>query len=183
LKKSISFFGNGNGEAGNELYDKMKKAGKICAEKDIIVVTGAYGGVGMRAPMEGASEVGGEMIGYVIDLSTVPVNEFCKRPTVCRSSEGIEVAFGKRFGYLLKSDGFILAADGGPETMAALMAFVTLSFKVWRRHKKLAILTVSDSDWDMPMLDKLTGLGLLPASIRSNVALCSSPEQAVEWVS
>ena len=66
MTKIISVFGSSTPESGSEPFVSAYLAGRLLAEAGFAVATGGYGGT-MTAVSQGASEVGGHVIGVTSD--------------------------------------------------------------------------------------------------------------------
>lgn len=190
---TVSCFGSGKGKGGDPLYDAMCMVGRILAERKITVVTGGHGGVGMEAPCRGAYEVRGDAVGYC--LPNRKSNAYLTKshwPHILFPNLNIEAMWGIRLGYLLESDGFIVAGwdpscagDGEPGTATELLAAFTLNSKIWSPKKRLAILHPPDvriPGWNTEMLDLLMEWGMLPRDVRPYIHVTRTPQEAVDWV-
>lgn len=193
--KKITCLGSGSGKSGDPYYDAMVNVGHLLAQKQIIVLTGGFGGIGMQAPAQGAVESGGKAIGYTIFGK--PGNAYLSEEVDCRkffinSLSGAvskdltkEEQFCIRLSHLITADGFIIAAGGGPGTMVELTTLINFNHKVWKNQaKKIAILKLDNEGigWDENMLRNFEDWGFLPREVRDLIFIASSPEEAVSWV-
>lgn len=190
--KVIACLGGSSGQPGDPRYDAMVKVGRLLAVKECQVVTGGFGGTGMEAPAKGATEVGGEAIGYT--MLDKPGNPYLSTVVDCSKFAGNddyplspEWQYGLRLGHLLEADGFIIAAGGGPGSMVELMAIINFNAKgLWKgKPKRCAILNPFTSPvrgWDNEMLKYFSSIGTVPPETRLLIHVVASPVEAVEWV-
>lgn len=182
----IACFGSGQGESGEPMYDAMMEVGRLLAQRNVLVMTGGFGGAGMEAPARGARGVRGNSVGYT--WRGRPGNWFLTDAIDCSIHQGItmppEIQYGIRLGNLLQADGFIVAADGDPGIMVELMAIINLGAKLWQPPKRIAVLkpVLSTSGWDHDMFRELRRWGVLPESVEGYIMPTSEPTHAVEWV-
>ena len=180
--KTISCLGSGSGKPGDAYYDAMVEIGRLLAQKGYMVATGGFGGVGMEAPAKGATEADGRSIGYT--AFGKPANKYLSDVIDCSNeSSAKEIQFGIRLGNLLCSDGFIIAAGGGPGTMVELMAIINSNYKLWKDLKPVAILKLNDSQvgWDNQMIEQLEQLGVIPETVKPLIQIVRTPGEAVFW--
>ena len=147
------------------MYEAMQEVGRLIARAGCTVATGAYGGAGMEAPVRGARECGGRIVGYTMlhKPSNKTFDDYGEVADCAHqhhlgfSGPAIpEIQYGIRLGSLLSADGFIVGAGGGPGTAVELLAFINLAAKFWEQPKKLAILhpkNVAIIGWCQAMLD------------------------------
>lgn len=171
----------------------MVEVGRLLANKNCIVTTGAFGGV-MEAAAKGAMEAGGRTIGYTIlgkaSNTYIQTAIDCRgllHPIACLENEqpNPTIQYAIRLGCLLSSDGFILTAGGGPGSMTELMAIINLSAKIWKKPKKVSILKLKEVpavSWGNDMFDTLYKWGVFPAKVQKNFRVFMTPEEAVDWV-
>lgn len=182
------------------MYSAMKHVGRLLATK-YITATGGYGGSGMQAAIHGASEAGGDVVGYgMLGLQPNPFfagqrfEEMSAMNLKYRDDSGsfpltAEQQFGLRLGSLLEADGFVIGAEGRVGTLTELAAIVNLNLKIWPKRightKPVAILhpNGSQSGWDNYMLYTLAQFGVLPSREEMPfLGVFGSPEEAFNWV-
>lgn len=192
---SVAFLGSGSGKAGELMYDLMRTAGRLCAERGVTVVTGAYGGSGMEAPAKGAIEAGGEPIGF--GFLGLPANPYIQTFQDCGDgmpidelSNCVEEQYGRRLARLLMRDAFIIGGYGRIGTVVELAAIVNLNLKIWPKYshdktpKRAAILTPEDAMWNtfiqhfVLMQEEMSTKEMFDKFFR----IAHTPEAAVDWV-
>lgn len=192
--KRVTCLGNGKGVPGEPLYNKMVQVGRILAEREIAVVTGAYGGVGMEAPLRGASSAGGTTVGYhmgrhsckdpnkfISDLQDASLNgtEETLPPGSLAYSNASDT-YVRRLGYLLHSDAFIIAAGFDLGTLVEISVLVNLNEKGLWTPKRIVILTDGSlSRRDSMILGLLNDLSDPPIGY---LHITSNPQEAVDWI-
>jgi uncharacterized protein (TIGR00725 family) len=181
----ISAFGSSKGAAGEAMYDAMAEAGRLLAQAGHIVAGGGFSGAGMEAPCRGARQAGGETIGYT--FGGWEANKYLMAEIDCRyefikpqSETPLAVQFGVRLGLLLEADAYIIGAGGSEGTMVELMAIIA-SHRFGKAKNTAILRPIEVSGWDEQMLDQLQAWGVLPATVRQGIKICSSPEEAVDW--
>ena len=185
--KTVSCFGSGHGKPGDAYYDAMQEVGRLLVQKEFAVATGGFSGTGMEAPAKGATDAGGKSIGYIAfyKRGNKYLSETIDSSRLFGQSVVKEIQFGVRLGKLLLSNGFIIAAGGGPGSMVELMTAINLNYKLWKDDPKpIAILRVNDSQpgWNNQMIEQLEQWGLVPEAVKPLIQIVSSPEAAVQWV-
>lgn len=182
----VSCFGSGQ-ELPKELYQEMKRVGALLARRGVAIATGASGGIGMQAALEGAAESGIQtrLIGY--SYGGEQPNPYVQEHVDClKLSEGIpfDSDYGVRLAGLLTSNAFIVAGGGGPGTFLELLATINFNQKFWRPMKKVAILEIrtnSDDLWNEGLLDRLKAWGVLSEEVAVAMRVVKSAADAVEW--
>lgn len=188
------------------MYEAMKQVGRLLAGKGIVTATGAYGGSGMEAPIAGALEAGGEVVGYGFGVPDLEPNRFLKGgPNFLNMAEfrlirtsapddyimpHAEQQFGLRLGALLEADGFIVDASGQIGTIAELAAIINFGMKLWPKTightKPVAILHPPSIPLGIGngLLAILAAFGVCPAREKMPfLAEFDTPEEAFNWVS
>jgi uncharacterized protein (TIGR00730 family) len=107
--KVVSVFGSAKLETTDPVQADSVAVGKALAENGYTVMSGGYGGV-MAAASQGASEVGGHVIGvtvpYVNLIRENIVNPFVKEEIQC-------ITYRERLNYLVeKADAYVVMAGG-----------------------------------------------------------------------
>ncbi|MDD5031768.1 MAG: hypothetical protein PHR36_01850 [Patescibacteria group bacterium] len=197
--RTISCLGSGEDEPESTMYKAMKRVGRLLAKQGVKIATGAFGGPGMKAPLEGAQEqdaesarIGFTFLGLTVNPHvnhTVDCEEIAKTVTF----PGMKIpfiGFAFRLIGLLSSDGFIIGAGGGIGTFLELVALILFNTKMWKRsntQKRVAILFPPEiksiiTGWDEKMLQQLYDWGLLSDEVRTLIKVVKTPEEAVEWV-
>ncbi len=163
----------------------MKLVGELLARRGVGVATGAFGGIGMRAPAEGAAQTGTNVpiVGYTYGSRSA--NKYVHETVDCHEmSKGLpfDADYCLRLAGLLSSDAFIVAAGGGPGTFLELIATINFNQKFWTPMKKVAILDVRRTGtWDHSMLNTLKGWGVLNDAVAESIRIVDSAEKAVRW--
>lgn len=182
----IACFGSGKSDVGDPTYDAMMEVGRLLAQKNVLVLTGGFGGAGMEAPARGVKEAGGLSIGYT--WRGKQCNPYLSDVVDCSFVSGkelpAELQYGFRLGSLLTADAFIVAANGGPGTMVELMAAINFGAKLWQPPKRIAVLKPSSMKpgWDAVMFAEFQRWGALPEAVEGYILPTSSPATAVGWV-
>ena len=83
-KKTITVFGSSLPAEGDEGFETAYQLGKLLAQKNFNVCTGGYRGI-MTAVSKGATEAGGEAIGFTVDLWNVKPNKYLTKEIKCNS--------------------------------------------------------------------------------------------------
>lgn len=189
----IGFFGSGSGNPGDPLYDAMSEAGKLVVERNHVVMTGAYGGIGMEAPARGAHRVNNsQTVGFTMGGDRL-ANEFIDQVIDCsyatlqgNRKPTREETFGIRLGGLLAADAFIIGAQGGPGTMVEFFSIINFNSKAWKPGKRIAFLDPESSEptesWAVPLIMLLAKFGLITSEVMDLVHVSMRPENAVDWV-
>ena len=199
----ISCFGSSRGKPGNIMYEAMRKVGALLAEKRAEISTGAYGGIGMKAPLEGAKAKDQLSVRMGFTFLNLPANKLVNWVMDCHHLAkgiifpGINVpflGFGLRLVGLLSADGFIIAAGGGIGTFLEFIAIILFNTKIWGRtwlgkrydRKRVAILHPPKARkikaWNEDMIEHLVDWGFLKKELLSLIKIVQTPEEAVEWV-
>lgn len=203
FRKRISCLGSGKGNPGSIMYEAMKKVGALLADRNIDISTGAYRGIGMRAPLEGAKAKDQLSVRIGFSFLKMPANKSvnweidCYKLTKSIIFPGINVpflSFGIRLVGLLSADGFIIGAGGGIGTFLEFIAIILFNTKIWGRtwfgkqynKKRTAILYPSEAQsikaWDEKMLEQLVNWGFLKKELLPLIKIVQTPEEAVAWV-
>lgn len=108
-KKKIQIGVVGDYSTDDKEYDFAYHAGKLLAEKGMVVLTGGKGGV-MEAAGKGAQELGGIVVGILPSAFSEESNEYCSiriatgmghsRNAIIASSSDIIIAIGGKAGTL-----------------------------------------------------------------------------------
>jgi predicted Rossmann-fold nucleotide-binding protein len=181
----VSCFGSNNSQP-RELYDQMKLVGNLLSLRGVGIATGAFGGLGMQAPAEGAVGAGSKIpvVGYTFG-SRQP-NPYITEVVDCRVlSNGIpfDADYCVRLAGLLSSDAFIVAGNGGPGTFLELVAVINFNQKFWKPMKRVAILDVEVArTWNHSMLQALKSWGVLNDHTAGMIRVVRSADSAVRWV-
>jgi predicted Rossmann-fold nucleotide-binding protein len=182
----VSCFGSGK-NTSQALYEEMKAVGRLLALRGIAIATGAYGGVGMQAALEGAAESGvaGRAIGCT--YGGQPANEYVTETIDCRvlaKDIPFDAEYCVRMAALLTSEGFIVAGGGGPGTFLELIATINFNEKFWRPRRRVAILEIRDAPeaWNNSMVAQLAKWGVLSDEVSKVIRIVDTAEKAVEWV-
>lgn len=181
----VSVFGSSKGVVGEVMYDEMAETGRLLAQAGHLVVGGGFSGAGMEAPCKGAKQAGGDTIGYT--FGGWRANEFLTTEIDCRyefvkpeTETPLAVQFGIRLGLLLEADAYIIGAGGSEGTMVELMAIIA-SHRFGKAKNTAILRPIEVSGWDEQMLDQLQAWGVLPATVRQGIKICSTPEEVVDW--
>jgi predicted Rossmann-fold nucleotide-binding protein len=164
----------------------MVRVGQLLADRGVSVATGGFGGIGMRAPAEGAalSHADVSIIGYT--YGGRPPNEYIGRVIDCRALAAhvpFDADYCIRLAGLLSSDAFIVAGSGGPGTFLELVATINFNQKFWNASKRVAVLETNlKSSWGHLMLTMLKDWGVLNETVAGAIRVTNSAEQAVRWV-
>lgn len=181
----VSCFGSSR-DTPSYLYEEMRLVGKLLALRGVSIATGAFGGIGMEAPCEGARDTGEAVPITGYSYGSIPTNPYINQLVSCQSlTEHIpfDAAYCLRLAGLLSSDAFIVAGGGGPGTFLELAATINFNHKFWNPMKRIAILEMRTSGgWDNALLDTLTGWGVLTVQVTSSIRVVASAEEAVRWV-
>lgn len=181
----VSCFGS-NKDQPASLYREMMRAGRLLADRGVGIATGAFGGIGMQAPAEGARASGSNIpiTGYTYGSRVA--NPYVTDVVDCHALAGaipFDAEYCVRLAALLSSDAFIVASGGGPGTFLELIATINFNQKFWSPMKRTAILEVSGmSAWNQAMLEALKAWGVLGEEVAKSIRVVSSAEQAVRWV-
>ena len=177
----IACFGSGSGKEGDPSYEKMREVGfLLVALKKCDVLTGGFNGSGMEAPAKGATEAGGESIGFTILGKSG--NPYLTEVVNCGEGFFPEVQYGMRLGNLLTADGFIVEASGGMGTLVELVAAINLSLKFWDKPKKIAVLTFGEKGHMEQLLFILKMMDFFTDEMSKSILVTDSPAKAVDWV-
>lgn len=179
-QRIIACLGSGNSQPSDDRwYPGMQEVGRLLAERNCVVATGGFGGIGMEAPSRGARQAGGHVIGYT--MRGMAVNEYVVETVDTDHALSPEAQYAQRLGRLLEAQGFIIAAQGGPGTLVEFFSILNLNSKMWEgRKKKLAIL--ERSDWIYTLLRCAPSLEVLPSALGELILVTTFPEEAVNWV-
>ena len=181
----VSCFGSSK-DTPAYLYEEMRLVGKLLALRGVGIATGAFGGIGMQAPCEGARETDEAVPITGYSYGSIPANPYIKQLVSCQSlAEHIpfDAAYCLRLAGLLSSDAFIVAGGGGPGTFLELAAIINFNHKFWNPMKRIAILELSTSGgWDNSLLDALKRWGILTVQVISSIRVVTRAEEAVGWV-
>jgi predicted Rossmann-fold nucleotide-binding protein len=164
----------------------MLLVGKLLARRGVGIATGAFSGIGMQAPAEGARASGSnvEVVGYTYDSS--PPNPYVTDVMDCQALAAdipFKADYCLRLAGLLSSDAFIVAGGGGPGTFLELIATINFNQKFWSPMKRTAILEPRGANaWNKLMLDTLKTWGVLSDDVARSIRVVNSAEQAVRWV-
>jgi predicted Rossmann-fold nucleotide-binding protein len=181
----VTCFGS-NSDKPADLYNEMVRVGQLLARRGVSIANGAFGGIGMLAPAQGAASTNGSVpvIGYT--YGGKPANEYITQVIDCRAlaaSMPFDAEYCIRMAGLLSSDGFIVAGSGGPGTFLELIGTINFNQKFWNSTKRTAILeTNPDSGWGDSMLDMLKKWGVLKEDVARSIRVVNSAEGAVRWV-
>ena len=178
----VSCFGS-NKDQPADLYNEMVLVGKLLATRGVGIATGAFGGIGMQAPAEGAAASGSKVpiVGYTYGLS--PANKYVTEVVDCRAladAVPFDADYCLRLAGLLSSDAFIVAGGGGPGTFLELIVTINFNQKFWHPMKRTAIL--ENADWSGAMLGTLKSWGVLSDDVANAIRVVNSAEKAVRWV-
>lgn len=203
FRKRISCLGSGRGDPENIMYEAMKKVGALLAGRNIDISTGAYKGIGMGAPLEGAKSQNQLSVRMGFTLLDLPANRLvnwvmdCHRLTEGIIFPGINVpflSFGIRLVGLLSADGFIIAAGGGIGTFLEFIAIILFNTKIWGKtwsgkhydRKRVAILyplkAKGIKGWDEDMIQHLVDWRFLKKDLLPLIKIVQTPEEAITWV-
>ncbi|HEY9584599.1 MAG TPA: hypothetical protein VJI33_03420 [Candidatus Paceibacterota bacterium] len=192
---SVAFLGSGSGEPGDSMYDLMYLAGRLCAKRDVTVVTGAYFGSGMAAPARGAKEVKGRTIGF--GLLGITPNPHIESFHDCGDGKPMdelsncaEEQFGRRLARLLMRDAFIIGGDGGVGTVLELAGVVNLNAKIWpkfgqKETKRAAVLIPADLAFKttfMAHFRLMESDSTTKSVVEATIRVVHTAEAAVDWV-
>lgn len=190
---AVAFLGSGSGKEGEPMYELMRLAGRLCSQRDVTVVTGAYGGSGMEAPAFGAQEARGGTVGF--GLLGLPPNRYIESFQDCGDGKPVdelancaEEQFGRRLARLLMRDAFIIGGDGGVGTVVELAAVVNLNAKIWpkfgeKRQKRAAILTVEGVSYNFLQHFRLMAEDPTTSKVIAELfRVVYTSEAAVDWV-
>jgi len=199
----VSCLGSGKGNPGSIMYEAMKKVGTLLAEKGVEISTGAYGGIGMKAPLEGAKDGDQLSVRMGFTFLDLPPNRLVNWVMDChRLAKGIIfpginvpfLSFGLRLVGLLSANGFIIAAGGRIGTFLEFIAIILFNTKIWGKtwlgkhyaKKRVAILYPSQAKgirgWNEDMIQHLVDWGFLKEELLSLIEIVQTPEEAVDWV-
>jgi len=202
-RQRISCLGSRKGRPGSIMYEAMRRVGALLAKKRAEISTGAYGGMGMKAPLEGAKAGDQLSVRMGFTFLDLPANKLvnwvmdCHRLTEGIIFPGINVpflGFGIRLVGLLSADGFIIAAGGGIGTFLEFIATILFNTKIWGRtwlgkrydKKRVAILYPPKAKgikgWDEDMIQHLVDWRFLRKDLLPLIKIVRTPEEAVEWV-
>ena len=178
----VSCFGSSK-DTPRELYEEMKAVGRLLALRGVGIATGAFSGVGMQAPAEGAA---GRIpiIGY--SYGGRPANSYVTELVDCLElarNIPFDADYCLRLAGLFSSDAFIVAGGGGPGTFFELIATINFNQKFWTPRKRTALLEMRSggSAWNDRMLDELQLWGVLNGDVASAIRVVRSAQQAVRW--
>lgn len=111
-KKTITVFGSSLPEEGEEEFETAEQFGRLLAQNNFNVCTGGYRGI-MTAVSKGATEAGGEAIGFTVDLWNVKPNKYLTKEIKCDS-------LFERISKLVEAgDGYVIL-QGGTGTLLEL---------------------------------------------------------------
>lgn len=178
----VSCFGS-NKDQPADLYKEMMLVGKLLAVRGVAIATGAFGGIGMQAPAEGAASSGSKVPITGYSFGSRPPNKYVTEVVDCRAladAVPFDADYCLRLAGLLSSDAFIVAGGGGPGTFLELIATINFNQKFWTPMKRTAILETGG--WNQSMLDVLRAWGVLSDEAASSVRVVNSAEKAVRWV-
>jgi hypothetical protein len=121
-EKTITIFGTGRAQPGNEAYTLAYKIGKLLAEAGFTIANGGYGGT-MLAAAKGAAEAGGKIIGVTCSaFRGSKANEYISREIITESLD-------ERLDTLMKLGQAYVVLPGGTGTLLELA-------KVWELKNK-----------------------------------------------
>jgi predicted Rossmann-fold nucleotide-binding protein len=181
----VSCFGS-NEDQPAVLYNEMVLVGRLLAARGVGIATGAFSGIGMQAPLEGArgSGFGVPIVGYT--YGSRAANPYVTDVVDCRALANaipFDSDYCLRLAGLLSSDAFIVAGGGGPGTFLELIATINFNQKFWSPMKRTAILEPRDTSmWNKTMLDALKLWGILSGQVAESIRVVNSAERAVRWV-
>jgi len=187
VRKSVACFGSGMGSDGDAMYEKMYTVGRLLARHGVRVITGAYEGSGMEAPVRGAQAAiaKGTTLGYALRCRPKKPNKYldeilwAQEVLVKGYSSMPEIEYGARLGLLGSADGFVV--DPSDVTLGTLTEFFFVAsinvkdIKLERAPKPMVVLV---GDRLYPFLETVASSILRYPFI----ALKRTPEQAVKWL-
>lgn len=116
MKGIIAVFGSAGPQPGSQAYQEAYEVGRLLAEAGYGVMTGGYAGT-MAAVSQGASEVGGHVIGVTSDqieaYRQIPPNRWVKE-------EARQKLLRERVLYLVTHNDGMIVLPGGIGTLSEL---------------------------------------------------------------
>lgn len=191
MGKTVAVFGSGQTKAGEPMYEASVDVGDLLAERNVVVVTGAYGGV-MEAAAKGAIGHGGETLGWTLGTKGPMTNGYLDSTVNCEAAgEAIctpiaHVEFGIRLCGLMSADGFVLVSGGGVGTILEFVTFLQFATKLWPQDvtvKRMAV--IQTAEWlstECVVLRQLCDAGLVLPAVSRLIRFVKTPAQAVTWV-
>ena len=168
------------------MYREMALVGRLLASRGAGIATGAFGGIGMQAPAEGARASGFSVPIFGYTYGSKSANQYVTDVVDCRALANaipFDADYCLRLAGLLSSDAFIVAGGGGPGTFLELIATINFNQKFWSPMKRTAILQPDGADgWTNAMLDALKAWGVLNDEVALSIRVVNSAEKAVRWV-
>ena len=181
----VTCFGS-NQDRPAELYSEMMIAGRLLALRGVGIATGAFGGIGMQAPAEGARASGSQVpvVGYTFGSRVA--NPYLTDVVDCRALANtvpFDADYCLRLAGLLSSDAFIVAGGGGPGTFLELIAVINFNQKFWNPMKRIAILEPREAGfWNNAMIESFKSWGVLSEAVARCIRVVDSAEKTVRWV-
>ena len=166
--KTVTIFGTSRAKAGDAIYAMALETGGLLARAGFAVANGGYGGT-MLAAAQGASEVGGEIIGVTCSAFRARANKYVTREIVTESLD-------ERLDMLIELGQAYVALPGGTGTLLELAKVWELRNKGFLKADKPIILM---GEFWKPLVELLA---TDDPDCGRHVELADDPEQAVSLI-
>ena len=168
-EKVVTIFGTSRAEAGDSIYALALETGRLLARAGLTIANGGYGGT-MLAAAEGASKVGGQVIGVTCSaFGSGKANEYITREIVTNSLD-------ERLDTLIELGQAYIALPGGTGTLLELAKVWELRNKGFLKTNKPIILV---GEFWKPLVELIATDDLESSRY---VELADDPRRAVELI-
>ena len=164
-KKIITIFGTGRAKPGDSVYMLAYEIGRQLASAGFAIANGGYGGT-MLAAAEGASQLGGEIIGVTCSaFKNSQANKYITREIVTNSLD-------ERLDTLIKLGQGYVVLPGGTGTLLELAKVWELKNKGFLKPDRPIILV---GEFWRPLISLIT---TDDANASKHIQIVDNPEQA-----